>query len=54
VDVHIPRVDVRSAWASDALERKQSALETSAHGFRFSVKPYQIVTVRLDGSGNVK
>lgn len=54
VDVQIPRVDVRSAWASDALERKESALETSAHSFRFSVKPYQIVTVRLDGSGNIK
>jgi len=54
VDVQIPRLDVKSAWSSDALERKQAALETSAHGFRFSVKPFQIVTVRLEGAGNVR
>ena len=54
VDVQTPRLDVKSAWTSDALERKQTALETSAHGFRFSVKPYQIVTVRLEGTGNVR
>jgi hypothetical protein len=53
VDVQTPRMDVQSAWSSDALERKQTALETSAHGFRFSVKPFQIVTVRLEGTGNV-
>jgi hypothetical protein len=53
VEVQTPRVDVQSAWSSDALERKQAALETSAHGFRFSVKPFQIVTVRLEGAGNV-
>ena len=54
VEVQTPRLDVKSAWSSDALERKQAALETSAHGFRFSVKPFQIVTVRLEGAGNVK
>ena len=54
VEVQTPRVDVKSAWTSDALERKQSALETSAHGFRLSVKPFQIVTVRLEGAGNVR
>jgi hypothetical protein len=54
VDVQIPRVDARSAWRSDALERKQAALETSAHGCRFSVKPFEIVTVRLQGRTNVQ
>jgi len=54
VEVQTPRLDVKSAWSSDALERKQAALETSAHGFRFAVKPFQIVTVRLEGAGNVK
>ncbi|MGO9167965.1 MAG: glycosyl hydrolase-related protein [Candidatus Sulfotelmatobacter sp.] len=54
VEVETPRLDVKSAWRSDALERKQAALETSAHGFRFSVKPFEIVTVRLDGAGNVR
>jgi alpha-mannosidase len=54
VEVETPRLDVKSAWRSDALERKQAALETSAHGFRFSVKPFEIVTVRLDVAGNVR
>ena len=54
VEVQTPRLDVKSAWSSDALERKQAALATSAHGFRFSVKPFQIVTVRLEGAGNVR
>jgi alpha-mannosidase len=54
VDVQTPRLDVKSAWSSDALERKKAALETSAHGFHFDVKPFQIVTVRLEGTGNVQ
>jgi hypothetical protein len=54
VEVQTPHLDVRSAWSSDAMERKQSALETSAHGFRFTVKPFQIVTVRLKADGNVR
>jgi len=54
VEVQTPHLDVKSAWSSDAMERKQAALETSAHGFRFSVKPFQIVTVRLEGRGNLK
>jgi alpha-mannosidase len=54
VDVQTPRLDVKSAWSSDALERKQGALETSGHGFHFAVKPFQIVTVRLEGTGNVR
>jgi len=52
VEVQLPRLEVNSAWRCDALERKQEALTTSAHGFRFSVKPFQIVTVRLQGEGN--
>ena len=35
-------------------KESKSALATSAHGFRFSVKPFQIVTVRLEGTGNVR
>ncbi|HTS70161.1 MAG TPA: polysaccharide lyase family protein [Terriglobia bacterium] len=52
VDVQIPHFNVKSAWSSDALERKQAALETTAHGIRFSIKPFQIVTVRLEGAGS--
>ena len=54
VDVQTPLLEVKSAWRSDALERKQSALSVSPHGFRFSAKPFQIVTVRLEGSASLK
>jgi alpha-mannosidase len=54
VDVQTPLLDVKSAWMSDALERNQSALSISPHGFRFPVRPYQIVTVRLQGAASLK
>jgi hypothetical protein len=53
VDVQTPLLDVKSAWMSDALERNQSALSVSPHGLRFSVRPYQIVTVRLQGAASL-
>jgi len=54
VEVQTPLLDVKSAWRSDALERNQNALSVSPHGFRFSVKPFQIVTVRLEGAASLK
>ena len=54
VDVQTPILNVDSAWMSDALERKQGSLSVSSHGFRFSVKPFQIVTVRLEGTAGSK
>ena len=54
VEVQTPLFEVKSAWMNDALERKQGPLAVSSQGFRFSVKPFQIVTVRLEGAANVK
>jgi alpha-mannosidase len=54
VDVQTPLLDVQSAWMCDAVERKQGPLAVSPHGFEFSVKPFQIVTVRLEGKTNLK
>ena len=54
VDVQTPLLHVESAWMSDALERKQGPLSVSPHGFRFSAKPFQIVTVRLEGAASLK
>ena len=54
VEVQAPLFEVKSAWASDALERKQGALSVTSHGFRFAVKPFQIVTVRLEAAANLK
>ncbi len=54
VDVQTPLLDLTSAWVSDAMERKQGPLSVSSHSFRFSVKPFQIVTVRLVGAADLK
>jgi len=52
VDVQTPLLEVKSAWMCDALERKQAPLSVSSHGFGFTVKPFQIVTVRLEAAAN--
>jgi len=54
VEVQTPLLNVKSAWINDALERKQEPLSVSSHGFRFSIKPFQIVTVRLEGAADLK
>jgi hypothetical protein len=52
IDVETPLFQVKSAWLNDALERKQGPLQVLPFGFRFKVKPFQIVTVRLEvGTG---
>ena len=54
VDVQTPLINAESAWLSDAMERKQGPLSVSPHSFRFSVKPFQIVTVRLEGAASLR
>jgi alpha-mannosidase len=53
VDVQTPLLDIKAAWTSDALERNQGLLPVSPHGFQFPVKPFQIVTVRLEAMANL-
>jgi hypothetical protein len=50
VNVETKLLNVKSAWSSDAFERKQAALGISPHGFKFNVKPFQILTVRVEGT----
>jgi len=54
VEAETPLLDVKAAWMSDALERNQGSLPVSPHGFQFSVRPFQIVTVRLEATANLK
>ena len=51
--VQIPLMDVRQAWECNAMEQNQQTLQVSAHGFRFAVRPFQIVTVRVQGNMNL-
>jgi len=54
VNAETPLLNVQAAWAADALERNQGPLTTSPHGFHFSVKPFQIVTLRVKGTSVTK
>jgi alpha-mannosidase len=50
VNAETKLLNVASGWTCDAFERKQGPLSTLPHGFKFTVKPFQIVTVRLIGT----
>ena len=54
IEVQSPLFQVKSAWLNDALERKQGPLQVLPYGFRFSIKPFQIVTIRLEAAANLK
>ena len=54
VSAETPLLNVQAAWMTDALERNQGQLVTSPHGFQFSVKPFQIFTVRVEGTSAIK
>jgi alpha-mannosidase len=50
VDVQVPILQVRGAWMCNAVEENQQTLTTTAQGLSFPVKPFQIVTVRVEGA----
>lgn len=54
VDVQIPILQVRAAWMCNAMEENQQALETTTRELKFSVKPFQIVTVRVEGTPTMR
>ncbi len=48
VTVQTPLLEIRQAWRADAVERNQKPLSLRADkGFRFTIHPHEIVTVRL-------
>ena len=50
VNVRIPLLKAESAWNCDEMEVNQESLPVTEHGFSFTVKPFQIVTVRITGT----
>ena len=50
VNVSSPLLKVQSAWRCNSVEEKLQRLEVSPQGFNFAVKPFEIVTVRLEAS----
>jgi len=53
VNVRIPLLKAESAWDCNAMEEKGDSLPFAEHGFSFSVKPFQIITVRVTGASAI-
>jgi hypothetical protein len=49
VNVRVPIVDVQTAWSCNAMEACEDQLAVSPHGFTFGIKPFQILTLRVEG-----
>jgi hypothetical protein len=49
VGVSSPILDVQSAWRCNAMEENQQPLAVAEKGVKFDIKPYEIVTVRVQG-----
>jgi alpha-mannosidase len=49
-NIEIPMLDVTSAWKCTAVEDNQERLEFAAHKVSVAIKPFQIVTIRLEGT----
>jgi hypothetical protein len=48
VNVQAPFLSPKEAWETDAVERNQKQLSLAgSHGFQFTIRPRQIVTVRM-------
>jgi hypothetical protein len=50
VTVQIPLLHIESAWICNALEQDRQPLSASEHEVTFSVKPFQIATVRIQSN----
>jgi alpha-mannosidase len=50
VSVQIPHLEITSAWQCNAVEQNQKALSVSSDSLSFSVSPFQILTLRVEGA----
>jgi hypothetical protein len=54
VKVDVPIVNLQNAWLCNAMEKNQQLLAVSGHSFQFPVKPFEIVTVRVQGTSALR
>lgn len=50
VNVSSPILRLERVWLCNSVEENQRSLTVSPRGFSFNVKPFEIVTVRLEGT----
>ncbi len=54
VRVETPILNLQNAWICNAMEKNQQPLNVSPHHLEFSIKPFEIVTIRVQGTTAVK
>jgi hypothetical protein len=54
VRVELPILNVQNAWLCNAMEKDQQPLAVSGHHLEFPIKPFEIVTVRLQGTSALR
>jgi hypothetical protein len=54
VGVNVPILHFQGGWICNAMEKNQHPLTVSGHHFEFEIKPYQIVTIRVLGTTDLK
>jgi alpha-mannosidase len=48
VNIQVPILQIQAAWICNAMEENQQQLSTSDHRLSFLIKPFQIMTVRVE------
>lgn len=54
IKVTFPWLSLEHAWLSNAVEQDQRTLETSNHSLEFPIRPFEIVTVRIEGARSIQ
>ena len=54
VGVKVPILNLQNAWVCNAMENNQQPINVSGHRLEFSIKPFEIVTIRVQGTSDVK
>ena len=52
VTVRIPLLQIQSAWKCNAVEQNEQSLQASGHEITFSVRPFEIATLRIEGGND--
>lgn len=54
VTVQMPILDLQNAWICTAMEKNQHPLTVSGNRLEFSIKPFEIVTIRVQGTTSLQ
>jgi hypothetical protein len=52
--VKVPILNLQGAWSCNGMEKNQTPVTATGQGFEFPVKPFEIVTIRIEGAPALK